>query len=98
MSQTMVRDFVVPSTADDYTPVAALVNADFDKSVFLNGASQGTVPTITETPAGFYHFSYTFPTAGSWSIVISNDTNEFRHTWEFELTVLTIDDERPHTL
>lgn len=98
MSQVLYREFIVPSTVDDYTPVAALLDADFTKTVFLNGAAQGTAPTITEDPAGVYHYSYTFSTKGNWTIIISNTANTFRQVWTFDIMTLTIDDERPHAL
>ena len=98
MSQVKYRAFVVPSIVDDYTPITGLVNADFTKKVFLDDVEQGTAPTITEITAGYYSFSYTFPTAGSWTIMVEHAAQTFRTTWDFDIDLLTIDDERPKAL
>jgi len=98
IAQTYYRTFVVPNIADGYTAVAGLLTGDFTIKLFLDGAEQAHSIAVTENPAGYYTVNHTFDDNGSWQLIISNDAHKYRSEEAFDVTVLSIDDQRPKGL
>lgn len=60
-----------------YVGTAGLVNADFTKNVYLNGAVSAVVGTVTAIASGFYYLSFTPNAEGYWDldVIRTSDTS-----------------------
>jgi hypothetical protein len=72
------------------TPVTGLVNADFNKSISVNGAPSAVVVTVTEinavTRPGEYFVTFTPNATGAWYLLINEPTYNKRG-WDNVYTV-----------
>ena len=67
--------------------VTGLVNANFNKFLTMNGATNATVVTVTEIANGDYDVSFTPGSTGFWSLRITNATYQPRGWFEdFDVT------------
>lgn len=69
-----------------YQGTAGLVNADFTKNLYKNGAVSAIAVTVTAIASGFYYASFTPDSEGYWDldIVRTSDTS-FRHQKNYKV-------------
>lgn len=77
--------------ANGYTPHTGLVNGNFTKALWKDGAVDATSVTVAEIgTSGYYKATFTPASAGAWELVITNSYNSdaYHETYDVRAPVL----------